>query len=167
MTAGHVRRGHLRRWRIPVVLWAALGLTVASGGTAFAYFSSTGTGSGEAPIGTLTTLEVQHASTGVATLMPGLPGNVRFTVTNPNGVTVSLTELSAIEQVTSTTEEACPAAELKPVRTPYRLPAPIVVAAGASTGNLSLTVVKLTSNARTKCQGRTFTVTLLFSGATS
>jgi hypothetical protein len=70
-----------------------LGLT---GGAAFAYFTSPGSGSGVGNVGTAKGVSVV-AATGTVTnkLYPGASGDLSVTLNNPNSVAVKITSLSA------------------------------------------------------------------------
>jgi hypothetical protein len=61
---------------------AATLVTMAVAGGAFAYFTSTGTGSGTASVGTASSLTV--TGTSASTLYPGTSSTVSFTVNNPS-----------------------------------------------------------------------------------
>src|SRR5436305_3738557 len=61
---------------------AATLVTMAVAGGAFAYFTSTGTGSGTASVGTASSLTV--TGTSASTLYPGTASTVNFTVNNPS-----------------------------------------------------------------------------------
>ncbi len=54
---------------------------IALAGVAYAYFSSTGTGTGSATVGTSTALTV--TGTSASTLYPGTTSSISFTVSNP------------------------------------------------------------------------------------
>lgn len=61
---------------------AATAVTMAVAGGAAAYFTSTGTGSGSASVGTSSSLTV--TGTSASTLYPGTSSTVSFTVNNPS-----------------------------------------------------------------------------------
>lgn len=90
-----------RPQRILVVgLVAALGM---GGGTALAFWRTTGSGSGSATAGTTSavTLE-QTVGTPSSKLIPGGTADLLIQVSNPNGYAVTLTSVSANGAVTST-----------------------------------------------------------------
>ncbi len=92
-TAGTLRR----RWRRAPVL---LGLVVALllglvGGAAWAFFTSTGTGSGTATVGSIQPVTLLAATgTPSSALQPGAHADLTLTVKNPNSYPVSITGLT-------------------------------------------------------------------------
>ena len=72
--------------RLTPVLIAALTLALGVfGGTAYAYFAVTGSGTGQANVSTLSAVVVLHATgTPATSLFPGQSANLRLTLTNPN-----------------------------------------------------------------------------------
>ena len=158
----HVARRSRRLWRIAVALSVAGALIIGAGGAAYAYLSVSGSGSGKGGPEAIKPLTVV-ASTGSADLLPGTTGAVYFAVTNPNPFAVTLTRLERIKSIKSTTTAACAGANLQRA-VPSTYPVSITLSATATATTSLATVVKLTSIAPTQCQGRTFTVTLVFSG---
>lgn len=71
---------HMLTKKRALVSLATLGV-MAVAGVAFAYFTSTGTGEGEANVGTSKPLEIK--GTNASTLYPGTSSVVSFTVSNP------------------------------------------------------------------------------------
>jgi hypothetical protein len=90
------------RWRrAPIVFGAVVALVLGlSAGSAYGYFTTHGSGTGSARIGTMTTVIVGTAGTPSSPLLPGGTGDVVFSVTNPNSFAVSLTSISADGTIT-------------------------------------------------------------------
>ncbi len=65
---------------------------LGAGGTALAYWQSSGTGTGSATTGTVTAVSLSPA-TPTATLYPGGQADVSLTVSNPNTTAVSIASL--------------------------------------------------------------------------
>lgn len=87
-----------RRWlRMPLVLGAVIALVLGlSGGAAYAYFTSSGSGSGVATTGTVQSVTVLGATGTVsAPLYPGdSSGDLLLKITNPNSFTLTLTTIT-------------------------------------------------------------------------
>lgn len=172
-THGRHRRptgGRARRVRVVGALVLA---SLSLGGAAWAYWSATGSGSGTIKATSAQTLTVSALATPVADLYPGKTSDLGFTIANPNGYPVSLTKLTAIS-VTSSDTVGCPSANVTPttaVQTAvaaggYTLVPPISVAAGASAASASVSnLVTMSTAAPDGCQGKTFSVSLTFTGS--
>jgi predicted ribosomally synthesized peptide with SipW-like signal peptide len=85
----------LRNRRLLAILISAGCLTAGLGsGVAYAYFTSSGTGSGTASVGTLKDVTlVAAAGTVTSKLIPGSTGDVTLTVKNANAFPVTLTRV--------------------------------------------------------------------------
>jgi hypothetical protein len=138
--------------------------TVAAAGTAYAVWSSSGTGPGRAQAVTAQTVTVT-AATGTADLYPGFAdGDVHFTLTNPNPYPVTFTSMAA-GAITSSNQAAC-AASLVTVDPATGLS--LAVGAGQTTAPQSIAdVVTLSSAALDGCQGVSFTIQLTLTGTQS
>jgi hypothetical protein len=136
----------------------------ATGGVAWALWSSTGTGNATAAARSAVAITVS-AATGTADLYPGFTGgDAFFTVSNTNPYQVTFTAVSA-GTITSSAPVACPASNVS-VSSPPSLS--LTVAAGASAVPASLAdVVSMASAAPDGCQGVTFTIPLTLTGAQS
>lgn len=89
-----VRTGALRL--VPSLV-AALTLALGVlGGTAYAYFSSTGTGSGQASVGKLAPVIVEQASTTPGSLFPGGKAGLSLRVKNPNDRSLTLVGVAEV-----------------------------------------------------------------------
>lgn len=83
------RVGALRLMPV-VVAGATLGIG-ACAGTAYAYFSATGTGSGQTGVGKLLPVSVEQTTATVTSpLYPGGTGTLMLTLTNPNAFSVTV-----------------------------------------------------------------------------
>lgn len=156
-----------------LVALVAVPVVLGSGSAAYAFW--TATGSGSATIGTTTVapLTISAGSSALPALYPGRVVSFGFTVTNPNIYPVNLTRLTAVT-VTSSDQVACPASTYIALPADvtagvagsgYVLPAALSVPA-SSTAQGSLTnLITMTTSAPDGCQGKTFTVTLSFTGS--
>jgi hypothetical protein len=89
-------RGKTRSKRIAVICIAAV-LVVGGGGAAFAYWSSSGVGTGEATTGTSEAFVVTSEESTDAPLVPGGESQiVAFTVANPSTATLALSSVVVI-----------------------------------------------------------------------
>ena len=89
----HVTRPFRSAIRVlTAALVAALGLFV---GTAYASFTSSGSGSGNATTGNLQSVAIEASATPTSTLLPGGKADLALTVANPNGFPVTITAVSA------------------------------------------------------------------------
>ena len=147
-----------------VAVVAVAGLVLVAAGTAYALWSSTGSGPGRAQALTAQTVTVT-AATGTADLYPGFAdGDVHFTLTNPNPYPVTFTSMAA-GTITSSNQAAC-AASLLTVDPAAGLS--LAVGANATTGPQSIAdVVTLDALAPDGCQGVAFTIQLTLTGAQS
>ncbi len=146
--------------RALIVLIAGAGVTVLASGTAFAYWTTVGAGTGTAAATT-----AQPLTTGPATAAPGLhPGGSAtgsVVITNPNPFAVSVT--SATFAAAATTAPGCTTTGVTfAPATPLSAAAPLPVPArGAVT--LSYTV-QMTNASDDGCQGASFTSALTLAG---
>ena len=146
----------------------AAGLVIAggvtAGGTAYALWSSTGTGSGRAATLSAQTLTVT-AVTGTADLYPGASGKLSFTVTNPNPYPVTFTAMTP-GTVTSSNQAQCPASNLTVATFAGGLS--LAVAANATSPTLTIpAAATLALAAPDGCQNKTFDVALTLTGTQS
>ena len=141
---------------------AGVGVGAVIGGTmAYALWSSTGTGSGNAKALTAQAITVT-AATGAADLYPGFTlGDVHFTVSNTNPYAVTFTGMTA-GTVVSGDPTNCPASNV----TVANATVSVAVAAGATNAAKSIAdVVTMVSGAPDGCQGVTFTIPLTLTGS--
>lgn len=137
---------------------------ITAGGTAYALWSSTGTGSGRAGTLSAQTLTVT-AVTVTGDLYPGASGKLSFTLTNPNPYAVTFTAMTP-GTITSSNQTTCPAANLTVATIPSGLS--LTVAANATSPTLTIpTAATLALAAPDGCQNKTFDVALTLTGSQS
>ncbi len=85
----------MRRRSLLLIVPAACVLAGASWGTAYAYFTSSGHGTGSGSVGTMQTVTISSATVNPSTpLLPGGSGDVTLKVTNPNSFAVTLVSVT-------------------------------------------------------------------------
>jgi hypothetical protein len=173
LTEELTRRGTMRkswrpRWMLPVLGSAAAGLLLT--GVAFAYWTSSGSGSGQATAGSASTVTLS-AGTVTSTLFPGGTADVGTLVTNPNPYAVLISGLSAGTITSGTAGNACDTNGNHVTfnvpgtypSTTYRVPAKAGV---VGTGNPAAFAIDIANgasmaiNSDTTCQAKTFTIPL-------
>jgi hypothetical protein len=155
-----------RTLAIVVATSAAL---VMSSGLAYAFWSTTATGTGQAGTGTAKPLVLSTVGvTNPADLVPNGTGAVAVkldntvTGTTGNAFSVQVTKVTAVSIAAD--DAACPATNLSVNQAlPYTLPAAISVGANTSTTASIANLVKLSATAPDGCQGKTFTISLSMS----
>ncbi|MGH9008614.1 MAG: hypothetical protein ACRDYF_02070 [Acidimicrobiia bacterium] len=151
-------------WKRVVAAGVAVGGVVSAAGTAFALWSSTGTGAGRVATLTAQTITVT-AVTGPADLYPGATGALTFTLTNSNPYPVTFTAMSP-GTITSSNAGACPSSNLTVAAVPSGLS--LTVAGSATSATLTIpNVATLALAAPDGCQTRTFDVALTLTGSQS
>jgi hypothetical protein len=138
-----------------------------SGGSAWAYLASSGSGTGTAAVGAPISTSLR-ASTGTADLFPGTNGAVYFTLTNSNKLSESFTSVTSASVVSNDTVN-CPNTNVSIAQTlPYAFSPSVTVGANSTSGTESIAnLVTLSASAPNGCQGVSFTVTMTLSGQTS
>ena len=139
--------------------------SVLTGGVAFAWWSTTGSGSGSATTGTTVALTTSASTPSGTVLVPGGSAPLVITVTNPNAgsVTITSVQLDTSRSVTVSGEAGtCTAPPLTVSATPS-----LVLAGGATTTFTVPNAVTLGSAAANGCQGATFTLPVTLTGRTS
>jgi hypothetical protein len=137
---------------------------IAAGGTAYALWSSTGTGSGRAATLSAQTVTVT-AVTGTADLYPGASGKLFFTLTNTNPYPVTFTAMTP-GTITSSNAAQCPSSNLTVATFASGLS--LTVAANATSATLSIpAAATLALAAPDGCQNKTFDVALTLTGTQS
>jgi len=155
-------------------LWA-VALIVAAvailGGTAYALWSSSAQGSGNAKALTAVTVTV-NAVTGTADLYPGGPaGKVFFTLTNTNPYAITFDKLTAasVSGVSGGIggSPACATTDVSLATLPIT-GLSLAVGANSTSGTLSIpSVVSMSASAPDACQGALFTLSLTLTGTQS
>jgi hypothetical protein len=139
-----------------------VGAAMATAGAAFAMWSSTGVGSGNAKALTAVNITVT-AATGAADLYPGFTqGDVFFTSANTNPYPVTYTSMTS-GTVTSSDQTNCPATNVT-VANASGLSLLVPAGATAQAGTIA-NVVTLAAAAPDGCQGVVFTIGLTLSGS--
>jgi hypothetical protein len=155
-----------------------LGATAAlafglSGGAAFAYFTSTGSGTGHATTGSAQAITATAVTSPGAdsNLYPGGPGvAVHFTVNNPNSYAVSFTGWSGavLSSVTPAGSNTCTTSDFQIAASSGAFGPSLTIPANTpSSPGVSGTangVVELKSTAENGCQGAMVFVTLTLTG---
>lgn len=155
-----------RRWHVVPVAGAVGALVAGLGaGGAYAYFSSTGSGTGQTVVGSPVSVTVTAVS-GPADLLPGGTGALSFTLHNPNPFGATFTQVATVGTPVSNNTVACPSSNVSIAQTlPYAFSPAVTVSAGGTSGTESIAnLVQLAANAPSACQGVTFTVILTLSG---
>ena len=171
----NVSRGR-RRSFIVIGSAAALAAGGLGGGSAFAHYTSHGSGTGSTSIGSAHAITVTAVSSpgANANLYPGGPAvAVNFTVNNPNSYAVSFTGWSAatlstvtpVGSNTCTTSDFQIAAASGTFSPALSIPANTPSSPGVS--GIANGVVDLATTAENGCQGATVTVTLTLTGGQS
>jgi hypothetical protein len=139
-----------------------VGAVMATAGAAFAMWSSSGTGSGNAKALTAQTITVT-AATGAADLYPGFTlGDVFFTSANTNPYPVTYTSMTS-GTVTSSDQANCPASNVT-VANASGLSLLVPAGATAQAGTIA-NVVTMAGAAPDGCQNVVFTIGLTLSGS--
>lgn len=159
-------------WRLPVrcLALAAVAMTLGiSGGGAWAYFTSTGSGTGRATVGRAVNVTITGTA-GTADLLPGGTGAVYFTLDNSTGsLGASFNQMASGATVVSNDTTDCPNGNVSIAQTlPYTFSPAVTVAANTTSATKSIAnLIQLAVDAPNTCQGVTFTVTLTLSGHTT
>lgn len=151
--------------RLGLVSLAAFALLCFVSGTAFAYFKTTGAGSGSGKTAADLNVTVK-AATAANDLFPDKAGTVKFTVTNSSSMTANFTSVTAAS-VTSGNPSGCPSNNILVASLPLSI-SKITVTPGQTTGTQTIsTLISMSGTAPNACQGVAFTVSLTLSGQTS
>jgi hypothetical protein len=150
-----------RKRKIVVAATASVGLVVG-GGLAYATWSATGAGSGQAKALTAQTLTV-NAGTGAADLYPGFTaGDMYFTINNTNPYPVTMTAMTP-GTITSSDPTNCPATNVSAIP---KSGLSLSVPASSTSGQLSIAdVVSMQAAAPDGCQGVTFDIVVTLTGS--
>ncbi len=145
----------MKRWT-RVAIGAIAALTVGiGGGAAFAYFTSSGRGSGAASVGTPSPVTVLQA-TGTVTnkLYPGTTGDLLLTLDNPNPYAVTITSVGSSGAVTGSGGVGTCTVTGVSVVTQSGLN--VTVASGSSVSVVIPGAAEMGSTSDSGCQGATF-----------
>jgi hypothetical protein len=155
----------VRRAGALVVLTGGL-VAVLSGGVAFAYWVTGGSGTGSATAGSSVPLTAVGSTSGLTALYPGGTGSVKVVVTNPNPFPVTVTAVSGSGAITSDKGSACNASTGVTFTTQSGSWGPIA----GSGGTLTITLpgaVAMSNASDNTCQGAVFTIPVTLAGASS
>jgi hypothetical protein len=138
------------------VIGATMALVLAGGGAAFAYFTTSGSGTGAASVGTAGTYTVTVSAPTGAALMPGSPGQ-SFTYTVKNNGT-------GVQQITTASISVTPdatAAGLGCSAAWYQVSGPGITTAGNPGAQTYATPVSINGGATSTDPELAFTVSLI------
>jgi hypothetical protein len=156
------------RWRrFPIVFGAIVALLLGLGaGSAFAYFTTLGSGTGSASTGNLLSLTVATAGTPSSPLLPGRSGDVVFTATNSNKFPVSIVKVALQAGATITPDashSACTTTDNLAVVTlsVSATDLPVSIAPKATVTIDLAAAAAMDIDATSNCQGATFTIPIM------
>lgn len=135
-------------------------IVMALSGAAWAYFRSTGSGTGSGSTGTMQIVTVAAISgdTPATLLLPGTSGEVILRVHNPNPTQVRVTDVSSASAITVVGGSGCtPANSAVAFANQTGLSIPIPAGGGSTLVRLPGAGVMATSSAN-GCQGATFSI---------
>lgn len=139
--------------------------TCLTGGTAYAFWSAAGTGSGAAAAGTMQPLTTSPATAASGLLYPGSTGDLRLTIANPNPFAVTVSSVVGNGPVTSDKGAACDAST--GVAFTDQTGLALVVPPGSSQSFTLAGSVTMDNSSDDSCQGAAFTVPVALAGASS
>ncbi len=146
------------------VLFTLVGSS-ALGGTAYAYWAASGTGSGAAKAGVAQPISATAATVSTGFLYPGATGNVSITISNPNPFPVTVTDVIGNGAITSDKGALCDASTGVTFND-LTLASLAVPALGSQTFRLTGAVLMDNSSHNT-CQGAIFTIPVALVGGSS
>ena len=138
-----------------------LGLS-ATAGTAYAVWSATGTGSAAAAAGTVQPLTTSVTTVSSGLLYPGVTGDARITINNPNPFPVTVTGVAGTGTITSDKGAACDAAT--GVSFSDVTGASLAVSASGSQTFTLAAAVAMDNSSDDACQGAVFTIAVSLVG---
>jgi hypothetical protein len=149
-----------RRWRqAPLVFGAVLALVVGLGaGTAYAFFTGVGNGSGAASVGTTKSVTVDQIVSGSVTnkLYPGTSGDLKLELDNPNSYPVTIVGITSNGTVTGS--GGVGTCSTTGVTVPTQTGLSISVASGTGVFVVIPNGVFMGATSDSGCQGATFQV---------
>ena len=151
---------------MPALVVALTLVLGAFAGTAYAYFSATGSGTGKARVGAITAVTVLPATGSPSTsLFPGQSATLRLTLNNPNPVTLIVTGISQDGAVGVTGTAACTQANAG-VSVPTEISLGITLAPGTHSFTIPTGAQMATASA-SACQGASFHIPVTVTVKTS
>ena len=160
-----MRRTNTRRI---VIAGATAGAVLLTGGVAFAFWSSTGTGDGAAQVATAASeLTVTQVGT-PGGLVPGGPAvDIVAEVDNPSATDIQLADVTVtvadvVDSAGNTIGAGCPVGDFEIEDAPY---AGGLILAGGTTGNVTVATVRLLNSAANQnpCKGAVVELSLVAS----
>lgn len=146
-----------KRYRSAAALLGLVG-TLALGGTAWAFFHSSGAGNGKGAAGTMSTVTINAtAGTPSTPLYPGGTGDVSFQVNNPNAYAVTLVSVAGNGAITPDAGHASCTTAGVTFANQTGLSTTIPASASGYQIHLSGTVSMSTASS-SGCQGATFSI---------
>lgn len=170
MQISRVEASPRQRWTRRVIAIGATSVLTFTGGTAYAFWGATGSGSGAATAGHVTALSATATVSDL--LYPGGPAaDVQVTFTNPNSFDVKVTSLSQDGAVTGSGGKGTCTTTGVSFASQANLSNVVVPAqSGETAGQLIKTftgAVSMDNTASDGCQNASFTVPLTFSGVSN
>lgn len=165
---------HIKKLSTVTLVGATFAVSVGIGGVAYAFWSTTASGTGAAVGGTPTPLTVTAGTSPTNALVPGGTGDVSFIITNNNKVSVTVTGLTMTnngiggftDNTFATAKTGCTSTGVSWTTTSKTLTTPVVVAGNGGTYTLTLTGgVSMSTASDDGCQGAVFKMPV--SGATA
>ena len=149
--------------RLPPILAATIALTVATGGgIAYAHWSTTGSGNGDATNGTMQTVTVSAfvgGDTPNTTLIPGGSADVILRVTNPNAYPVRVYGVAGNGAITAdAAHSACTTTGVTFAAPTSPITPTVTVPAGAALLVHLAGAASMSAASQSACQGATFHV---------
>lgn len=152
--------------RVGALVVAGALATTLIGGTAYAFWTSGGSGAGNAAARSAQPLTTTAVTVSTNLLFPGGSGDVKITINNPNPYAVTVTAVNGNGTITSDKGAACNAATGVTFTNTSGLG--IVVAAnGGSTTQTLAGKVAMSNASDTTCQGAVFTIPVTLVGTSS
>jgi hypothetical protein len=153
------RTGLVARRRRLVAVLTAVGV-LAVGGAAWAYFTTSGSGTGHGSTGTMSTVTLNvTAGTASTPLYPGGTGDVSLEVNNPNAYAVTLVSVALKTGGTITADAGHLGCTTTGVTFATQTGLSTTIPSGASADRIDLAgAVSMNSSSLSACQGATFSI---------
>lgn len=149
-----------RRWlRTPLIFGSVVALVVGLGaGTAYAFFTGVGTGSGTASVGNIQSVTVDLIASGTVTnkLYPGNSGDLKLKLDNPNSYPVTIVGITGNGTVTGSSGTGT--CSTTGVTVPTSNALSIAVASGSGVFVVIPNGVSMDATSDSGCQGATFQI---------
>ena len=148
----------MRRRSLLLIAPAVCVVVGLSSGAAYAYFSSTGHGTGSASVGTMQPVTIDSATVNPQTpLLPGGSGAVTLKVDNPNGFAVTLVSVTGDGAITASGGAGGCATTGVVTFTNQTGLSTVIAASGITSVDLK-GAAAMTTAAAAGCQGATFSI---------